>query len=836
MGWNILRLASAAACMVFCATPGRALDTGREQLPGLRVIQDVYGQARTAGLAWYVYPEKGGCRLAKPLSACFGRAFDLKPHVPWPLHPRGNWQRIADYGLVRPACGKGALKETRSTWSSVAFVYSGSGEDVEVTASRLTPAVLVDSKGEGVEMLVGAGLGLFATATGRPVAAGDLAGLSKDALAAGWLLAWHVAEDAYPAYGWHPKVTGVRWDIPVLLVFSDAALSIRPGQEGGIAVQFLPGGGSLAILPLFGDAPVLAAPAKRHSGTFRREIRSADLPPTAQWTTALPEPVLDRCRFWGERLGGYPTKVRETSRYDPGQDAITVDVRFTFNTLRKSGKRFSPIAPILATAQWGGLPVEFSSAPVDSTLVTTYGPYLGIDSADGYQYTLKGLGKYVHQSRRFGAEDKTPPDLRKRLAAEIDNAVEAGIMAPWILSHQTSPGGGVFSYPADCNRLIHSYPGENLYLIAQIMEAADPARRERLKTLLAQWEEKYSCLEVVHTPPLEDARREAYDLPLSIMKRWPNKARNFHLVYNVLPAEAPYCYEAYAGAVGAEPDLKAAALLDPYLARTDWATGGCWKWEKLAAKEEGDDLAYAFLDKEYGWSGCADANRLFAGLVGALRICRAAGARSAAMEDRLWYYFAKTAVLRLAMEKYKYFLYERGLLAPPADPQELKYGYGHHGNSGRGIHTFHRQGPDDDPLAVYVCDEYGMRLGETPEHIGHAAVRLPAYLGMVPELGRFLHDFAAREAAAYCRKTEESTPDWYIVRGENNWIGECDYLYPADVHQLFLARAWIVEQDAATLERYADLAWLPRGDWYYLHKLAETAKTFRGVKWEGERK
>jgi len=289
-----------------------------------------------------------------------------------------------------------------------------------------------------------------------------------------------------------------------------------------------------------------------------------------------------------------------------------------------------------------------------------------------------------------------------------------------------------------------------------------------------------------------------------------------------MPAETLYWYESYTDALDKTPDAAAVSLLDPYLGKNEWATGGSFRWETNYVSGEFDS---AFLDKEYGWSGCSDANRLFAGLLAGLRICRQA--KDAADEDRLWYHFGKTAALRLAMEKYRDFLYARGMLAPPADQLELKYG-----RVGTGIHTFSRKGPEDDPLSVYVCDEYGVWAEETPHHIGVGVVRIPPYLDMVPELGRFLRDHAPRVADAYCRKIEESTPDWYIVLGENNWIGETDYLYPSDVHQFFMARAWIAVQAPETLERYADLSWLARGDFFYMHKLAETIKAYRGVKWE----
>ena len=44
--------------------------------------------------------------------------------------------------------------------------------------------------------------------------------------------------------------------------------------------------------------------------------------------------------------------------------------------------------------------------------------------------------------------------------------------------------------------------------------------------------------------------------------------------------------------------------------------------------------------------------------------------------------------------------------------------------------------------------------------------------------------------------------------------------------------AWVRKTDAETLWKYADLPYVKTGDWYHIHKLAETIKAYRGVSWE----
>ena len=58
-------------------------------------------------------------------------------------------------------------------------------------------------------------------------------------------------------------------------------------------------------------------------------------------------------------------------------------------------------------------------------------------------------------------------------------------------------------------------------------------------------------------------------------------------------------------------------------------------------------------------------------------------------------------------------------------------------------------------------DEYLLTMRECYVHVHWHPHRLIAYLNMVPELGRFLHDHLQREVADYVRIVEESNPEWY---------------------------------------------------------------------------
>lgn len=829
---HVVALAALSTAVSAFAPAAETFDSANEKMHGLVPIRDVYGKTRTAGLGWHFYPEKRGCRLVKPPVICTSRNEDL---VPDPSKLRSNQRRNArmvDCGLVLPA-GGGSLKKTVCQWASATFVYGDpSGKQMQVTASRLSPAALVRTDGAGVRVFAEAGPSVFATASGTPLAATDLAKLTGGDLSAGWLLAWFGRDGATPAAGPDPAVD-TMWDVPILIVFSESVQGIHAAAGGGLAFEFAPPGGALAVMPLLGDAPILAAPAKRHSGGLMRDFLTVELPPTAMWEKGVPAAVLGRCEAWARRLGQFPTSVRETTTYDPATDRVKTTTSFTFQPVRKGGVKLAPVPPSLGLAMWGGLPAELSPEAKDTGLVTSWGPLLGVEGADAYTCTYKGLGRYVNECRRLGPVDKVPPALRDLLNREVDKVVEAGIMAPWMLMGQISVAGTIAGLDKESGRLINGIPAENIYFIAELIPAVDPDRQAKLRKLLADWQKKYPCLKVAHQPADQDARREVAPAPVDLYRRYhvPNKSQNFHLTYGLVPVEAVYAWEAYCRAMDLQPERVPTEVIAPYLRRQDWSTGSSFRWD-AHARVRMDHFTYR--DRDYGWSGVADANRLFAALVGMIRLAKATG--DAGGEVRGWHYLAGTAAARLAMEKYRYWLYDRKLVGPPVASKWLRVGSGAASRytCGLGLHTFHRNGPADDPLSVFGYDEFGAWAAEEPERIHFWTTgRLPGYVNMVPELGRFLHDHAASEVADFCRVVEESVPDWYTVRPDNPCVHEAYCMYPEEAHEFFLARAWVVGQKPRELERYADLAWLARGDWFYMHKLAEAANAYRGVTWRG---
>ena len=102
---------------------------------------------------------------------------------------------------------------------------------------------------------------------------------------------------------------------------------------------------------------------------------------------------------------------------------------------------------------------------------------------------------------------------------------------------------------------------------------------------------------------------------------------------------------------------------------------------------------------------------------------------------------------------------------------------------------------------------------------------------MVPELARLLSDYAKQDTEVDLNKLKALLPHWYAAFAEGVFGSEHNLNYPMDSFQIFTVQAWIENDTGENLARYADIPWLEAGDIFYVQKLAEAVKAYRGVTW-----
>jgi hypothetical protein len=229
-----------------------------------------------------------------------------------------------------------------------------------------------------------------------------------------------------------------------------------------------------------------------------------------------------------------------------------------------------------------------------------------------------------------------------------------------------------------------------------------------------------------------------------------------------------------------------------------------------------------------------NANRHFAGLVGYARLATKGGDSSArALSIAL---LAKAAVLRVGMAQYPRYLYSAGLVELPANADWMM------NNSaqtwtGYLFNTDWASANDDarqitflTQFGVFLYDQSGTEGGDALECCSPSS-NLIAFRDLTPEVARLLADHAKTDAEVYLRKVKAIFPHWYAAFAEGTLGHEHNLSHPVDSYQTLLAEAWIGGANAPDLATHADVAWLDMGDLFYMHKLAEAIRAYRGGLW-----
>jgi hypothetical protein len=558
----------------------------------------------------------------------------------------------------------------------------------------------------------------------------------------------------------------------------------------------------------------------------------------------------DKTGWRGAKADAVPSSVEETYSYDEASDTVTIAAKF-------DRKGFAPLPPMLALAARFGFPVEAQPKPVETGQPSVFGPLVGIEGADTYTLTVKGLGKYVRDSRRVGSGN-VPKDIEEKLESEVARIVAAGHLAPWLFLVNV-PGSGA----DDRGDVYWHNPSETLYLLAEAAPLLSEKGRDALKAYLTSERESLAPELRASMPFAAGARREFCQPNKTLLKKWEEK--NFGYLTKAQPGIWNlYGLARFYELAGRKPDQAVMAKCSEIVARSmehrDWAT------------------LYWLRGHTPGFNAVHAANQLFAGLVGYIRLARLAGDKDA--EALGWGIFARIAALRFAMGKYTQFMHDAQIFniyyrprgdqkpkgATPEDtvikvqadpsryaiPKDPAWWAKQRSNDWMGdLVTWNWSQPIHNVRQVHRLDETGVDVWEwcgtdcygtgqkrdADLQKDYWYMRLAPYLlpfrDMVPELGRFLADHLKAESEAFCARVAENQPHWHITYAEAILSEEIGFNCPCDAYGHFLARAWVLGEKPDQLERYLDVPWLKLGDLYYLHKLAETIKAYRGVVWGG---
>jgi len=701
---------------------------------------------------------------------------------------------------------KAKVGDVKPSWAACRVVYDltgGQARSLALTLSRLTPAALLETDALELAFRPNAGgqtryvaCPSRNTVTATAVAASGRTTLPMQDGEHPWLLTWIDPKPVKPG--------AIDTLVPPLLfVFGvdsrPVSMSLDPG---GVAFHLtLPKKpATMAVLPLLG----VASPAYH-------KVES--------WKNGLPADVARRCAEWASWLGRYPVDVKETASYDARTDTVTLEDAVTFRPIASaSAPAFAPVLPAAMVGRKHTMPITIAGTPLDTGTATPWGAYQVV-AGDRCRIDLKGLGKYVTEQRLTGQPTPDDAPLAKELDAQAAAILAAGPLAPYFVPSNT--GSQFYTRwhtGPNGKRAAWSNPGETLYFLAEVLPLLPPTRQAAVKAYLREWQKRYPAETISHLPALAGTRRERFRVNPATYGKLPSS--NFHLLYKIAPLENLYDLARYHAAVGTDPTAEEwegyRHMLTPYLANLDWTACGFYRWERNAPRSSraGDARRPDYL---YGTGGVPDLNSLFNAAIGYLRL------RNGQPDETIgWWMLARAAMARMAVDRLRDEYYDLGIWSVPVtDTREEWYNL-------RSVDT-----REEDFRTLCGADEFEREYLWWHQHFWWNVRLLPWY-GLTPELARFLRDYCREDAKGFTDKVIARQPDWYLCMCEMKLGSEVNYLYPEDSLQIFLVQSWLLDAKPQALEAWLDIPWVKVGDLYYLQKLAETIRAYRGVQWQAQ--
>ncbi len=790
---------------------------------GLRTTQNSYAQ--TAGLGFGVTAQSW------PYLTLPGGVKDAEAYVGYRLMgPIG-----IPLGQVKVTGASGSLSAQTTDWSHNQLTYSYNGRQMQFYVSRMSAAVALQTSATSLTLFNGS-VPRYAIQSGKVSYVSDgpaypkyvayssggavqVKALSSSATAlsgldANWALVWygknsHFVDTRRPlSYDWTLLTSDAyQADAPMLLVFQNKPASIKQASGGGVELAFSSAAGAMSILPFDG-----------------RLTRTAT--ETESWASGLPTAVKNKISWWAGRSCEFPLSVAETYAYDAPTDTASITENFNFLTVCSGGIRLAPLPATVALAR-DALPLVFSGNVVDGGLSTEFGPSQGIEGVAAYTWSMSGLRDYVDNQREV-QDGSVPAELTGRLNAEVQKVISSGHYAPWIfldaVPNHRSRGDVYWANPAD--GLLH---------LIEVAEAvSDPSLQNSLINYIRSERAAYPPETVYNLGVTQGKIRGPFSTMDSIVEYyWNPKAtaedtRQYSFLKDV-PLYSFYAlsrYYALTGeAVPANTWAKAQETLDRDMREQDWST------------------FYWFANYQDRRVAVENANKHFAGMVGFVRLAEKAG--DSASESLGRALLLKAAALRAGMGRYPRYLGATRLTQIPASPTWMMANRNH--TFIGYLYNYSWSNEYDDSRQVIYLNQFGVDLNdynylqEVYNHLrddfnsprGQDSPSLAAFRDMVPELGKFLKDWSWEDADVVVRKVQDLWPHWYAAFAEGTLGWEHNLAHPVDSFQIFMAKAWIEDATPEELGRYADISWLDDGDFFYMQKLAEAVKAYRGVAWSG---
>lgn len=673
------------------------------------------------------------------------------------------------YALCRIAASADGIPTPVEIGTGRAVVRSADGKSMTVSVSRRAPGMLCETD-SSVISIRGRFVGAAYPAGGGTKTLSGSGSFSGGAMGEGWLLLWYGPE-AHPYDFFHPRNNEAQQKRGRGLISHWMRGDFRLWSPTPILVslQKRPRNVSLSGegLTLTFDGAAGACVVTPFYGLQDNRPRAEE------WAGRAPENVAGRARALHRAALAFPTEASEKLSIDGAGGDATISISCTHKLIRDDWGteplKLAYLPPELALAARGKSPIRTDGEILDLDYPVMLGRIAGVRGTDRATVTLPGIAGYWREPVKLQGAPVKGDRWQKLLVREVEKMIAAGHLRPGYMS------SGAMDFRLNGRKSDHlsdyfHNPADTVYTLLQALPFLPADLREKTKAYVRKEYENYPPHSITHVGWADGARREQYDLPEEVdkgrsgfkagVKGWPGWGFNPKNLY----ALALYA-ETFGGA---EEMLAAAGRKLPRRIRFPCS------------------MPYVL-------------NTHIAGHLGYLRLAALAGQSAGSVEQRL----VRLLILRAALSKYPKLLEKAG------------YDFGGYKWI---VHAYDAARGEID---FKIRTQGSVRCEVDPWSSMGDYVFTIDYVNLVPELGRFLHDYAGPETREAVESYNDRAPYWFATFAEE-FANEGTICPLYDVHALFTAKAYALGEPRGELEKWIDVPAFGVGDLFYVQNLVAT--------------
>lgn len=741
--------------------------------------------------------------------------------------------QYCDLGQFRTGASAVTPTVTAENWTYRKYAAGSGSEQMDITISRLTPAVLLETANTTLDLFSGtkrigdrwdgSAWQRDVTSTrvpsyvayksgGQVVVASTSSTIDLSSMDESWLLFFYgentdFIRSRFPGLNWRTPFyqEGLKndyWlpiDIPVLVVLQHEPTQLAPGGDHALRLTFgANGAGAVTCTPLLGNHHIEASE-------------------TEAWASSFPATLANDCTTWAERLKHYPLTC--TEEYEVLSGGATVNIRHTYtfqdisaDDWNTTAQKILPVPPAVALSEkYGTLPLSISSTLLADDIPTHSGPYTGVDgsSTNSVTLTLTGLDTYVGEmaaSPAAGAGDATT--MANELETLVSETVAAGSLAP----------GWHWGRPMASRTELHF---NNIAEMCHAFGEAWPYLSSTTRTNAYNYAvSEYTRLNPFTTgsfqkEPSGVARRE-YVTPVTNAFFNDVTGMNFSNFTRVdVHQQADSTYGIWALCKAAN---------DWSLADTAW-TQIKLRGDLAEADAEWASFGFFYFGEAPYVGAVSYANARFGRQVAHARIAHYKN--DTTEKNKAIYRLARAAINRYAIGKLVEYFYDEDIVTVDGRSDWIMYYSLTYGEAGGGqLWDSTWTTSNDDTRTVVAWTESGPRIshmyGSPYVACGSQGEWVPSFPRVeqiTPELGRFLNTHLQAECQRFSNSVATNAPNWHVNNREA-FVGKENAVNSLlNSYGMFMLHAYVLGDSFTDMTARYDTAFFKYGDLYQMRRL-----------------